>query len=270
MNEPVLITLVIAAATVATLHSLAPDHWAPFAALARARGWSAARTARVTLLCGIGHVTVSAVLGLIAIALGAEIIGALGAKLESIAGILLITFGLWQATLQGERAHVRAVVQEKADLLRDATAARLTERVQALERMARRWEASGQPAEAAWRADAIAHLEHGGDYRAIVWVDADGIIRWIEPLTGLERLVGTSARLTPVSGATSATVARATRSSIAMRSGPWLPCARSCRLASTSIRKTTEAAQRWASAPSSSCRLGFTTACAAGRVSVAR
>jgi hypothetical protein len=94
MNQPMLFTLVAAAATVAALHSLAPDHWAPFAALSRARGWSAGRTARVTFLCGLGHVTVSAVLGLVAIAIGLEVIEALGARMESVAGVLLITFGI--------------------------------------------------------------------------------------------------------------------------------------------------------------------------------
>jgi hypothetical protein len=94
MNQPLLLTLVAAAVTVAALHALAPDHWAPFAALARARNWSTARTARVTLFCGLGHVTVSAVLGLVAIGIGLEVIEALGARMESIAGILLITFGI--------------------------------------------------------------------------------------------------------------------------------------------------------------------------------
>jgi hypothetical protein len=94
MNQPVLFTLVAAAMTVAALHSLAPDHWAPFAALSRARNWSAGRTARVTLFCGLGHVTVSAALGLVAIAIGVEVIEALGAKMESFAGILLVTFGV--------------------------------------------------------------------------------------------------------------------------------------------------------------------------------
>ena len=110
---------------------------------------------------------------------------------------LLLTLGLWQAALHGERVHVRAVVQEKAELLRDATAARLTERVHALERMARRWEFSGPPSEAVWRADAALHLAHAGDYRALVWVDADGIIRWVEPMAIHERFAGTSARATP-------------------------------------------------------------------------
>jgi hypothetical protein len=86
--------LAATAATVGALHSLAPDHWLPFTAVARARGWSAVRTARVTLLCGFGHVTVSVVLGLLALALGREVLESFGARLESVAGILLIGFGL--------------------------------------------------------------------------------------------------------------------------------------------------------------------------------
>src|SRR3954449_6268073 len=50
MQEGLFAALALAALTVGPLHTLAPDHWVPFAAVARARGWSAARTARVTLL----------------------------------------------------------------------------------------------------------------------------------------------------------------------------------------------------------------------------
>ena len=82
------------AAVVGALHSVAPDHWVPFMAVGRARGWSAARTAQVTLLCGFAHVTVSVVLGLLALRLGQEMLEAFGTRLESVAGILLIGFGL--------------------------------------------------------------------------------------------------------------------------------------------------------------------------------
>ena len=54
----------------------------------------------------------------------------------------------------------------------------------------------------------------------------------------------TKARLRPVSGATSATVASATRSRKPRRSGPVAPSPRARRLTATSIRKTTAAAQR--------------------------
>ena len=109
MIDPLFETLLLTAATVAGLHSLAPDHWVPFAAVARARGWSAARTARVTLLCGFGHVTASVLLGLLGLLLGAELLGRFGRRLESVAGILLIGFGLIYGALGLRRALGRMV-----------------------------------------------------------------------------------------------------------------------------------------------------------------
>ena len=89
-----LLTLLLAAATVGSLHALAPDHWVPFSVLGRARGWTARRTIRVTLLCGIGHVTVSAAFGIAALALGQQAVSALGSTLQSNAALLLIGFGI--------------------------------------------------------------------------------------------------------------------------------------------------------------------------------
>jgi nickel/cobalt transporter (NicO) family protein len=88
------LTLAGAAVTVGSLHTLAPDHWVPFAAIARAQKWSAARTARITLLCGFGHVTVSAFLGLLGLLFGRAIFERAGARMEAVAGILLVGFGL--------------------------------------------------------------------------------------------------------------------------------------------------------------------------------
>jgi len=83
-----------AAVSIGSLHSLAPDHWVPFAALARAQGWSANRTARVTIFCGFGHVTVSALLGVLGLVFGRRVFELLGQRMEAVAGILLIGFGL--------------------------------------------------------------------------------------------------------------------------------------------------------------------------------
>jgi len=94
VNEGLFATLALAAVTVGSLHTLAPDHWVPFAALARARGWSAGRTARITFACGFGHVTVSALLGLLGLAFGLTMIRTFGERMEALAGILLIGFGL--------------------------------------------------------------------------------------------------------------------------------------------------------------------------------
>jgi hypothetical protein len=86
--------LVVAAASLGSVHTLAPDHWMPFAALARAEGWTARRTAGITALCGLGHVTVSVLLGLVSVVLGLELLQTVGRRLESTAGFLLIGFGV--------------------------------------------------------------------------------------------------------------------------------------------------------------------------------
>src|SRR5512138_3403312 len=88
------LTLAAVAASIGALHTLAPDHWVPFAALARAERWTARRTAAVTAACGLGHVTVSVLLGLISLMVGVEVMAAFGERLESVAGLLLIGFGV--------------------------------------------------------------------------------------------------------------------------------------------------------------------------------
>ena len=67
MNE--LTVLCATAATVGIVHTvLGPDHYLPFVAMAQARGWSTAKTATITGVCGIGHVLGSVVLGFFGIA----------------------------------------------------------------------------------------------------------------------------------------------------------------------------------------------------------
>jgi nickel/cobalt transporter (NicO) family protein len=88
------LALVVAAASLGSVHTLAPDHWMPFAALARAEGWTARRTAAITALCGLGHVTVSVLLGLVSVLLGLELLRTIGHGLESLAGVMLIAFGV--------------------------------------------------------------------------------------------------------------------------------------------------------------------------------
>lgn len=103
------LTLAGAAASVGALHTLAPDHWVPFAALARAQKWSAAKTARITVLCGFGHVTVSALLGLLGLVFGRAIFEKAGARMEAVAGILLVGFGLAYGVWGMRRAAGRRV-----------------------------------------------------------------------------------------------------------------------------------------------------------------
>jgi hypothetical protein len=95
--SPEITVLTLSAAAIAFLHTvLGPDHYLPFVAMARARGWSLRRTLRITLLCGVGHLAGSVLLGLVGITVGVQL-----ASLEWFEGLrgnlaawLLIGFGL--------------------------------------------------------------------------------------------------------------------------------------------------------------------------------
>ena len=62
--SPEVLVLCGTAATIAFVHTLlGPDHYLPFVAMAKSRGWSLARTVQMTLICGSGHIVGSVVLG---------------------------------------------------------------------------------------------------------------------------------------------------------------------------------------------------------------
>jgi hypothetical protein len=89
--------LLVTAITIACLHTASgPDHYVPFIALAKSRGWSCSRTLFWVVLCGCGHVWSSVLLGL-----GGVLAGWSLAKIEwlesvrgGIAGWALLAFGL--------------------------------------------------------------------------------------------------------------------------------------------------------------------------------
>jgi len=84
------------AATIGILHTLyGPDHYLPFIVMSRARRWSLTRTAVITLLCGIGHVFSSVLLGLVGVAFGIAVtrMEAFEGLRGSLAAWLLIGFG---------------------------------------------------------------------------------------------------------------------------------------------------------------------------------
>jgi sulfite exporter TauE/SafE len=89
--------LIFTAVTISFLHTLAgPDHYLPFIALSKARGWSVSKTIWWTIICGCGHVWSSVLLGL-----GGAAIGWTLSKIHwvesvrgGIAGWTLLGFGL--------------------------------------------------------------------------------------------------------------------------------------------------------------------------------
>jgi ABC-type nickel/cobalt efflux system permease component RcnA len=85
--------LLVTAAATAAFHTLIPDHWLPFVLVGRARGWSVRTTALVSGISATIHVTLSALLGLVAIRVGEIAATAVGERLERASGVLLVVFG---------------------------------------------------------------------------------------------------------------------------------------------------------------------------------
>jgi nickel/cobalt transporter (NicO) family protein len=78
-----LLALTGTAAVIGITHTvLGPDHYLPFVALSKACGWSRLRTTAWTVVCGLGHIGSSIVLGMVGIALGTAV-----GRLEFIEGI---------------------------------------------------------------------------------------------------------------------------------------------------------------------------------------
>lgn len=94
---PADLALLSTAAVLGVVHTLlGPDHYVPFVAMSRARGWSLGRTVCITAACGLGHIAGSVALGAVGIATGWAIAGLEGieATRGSVAGWLLLGFGL--------------------------------------------------------------------------------------------------------------------------------------------------------------------------------
>jgi len=92
-----IVILMVSAASIGFFHTLfGPDHYLPFIVMAKSGRWSIQKTTVITILCGLGHVLGSVVLGLLGVAMGIalsrlELIEAVRGEL---AAWILIAFGL--------------------------------------------------------------------------------------------------------------------------------------------------------------------------------
>lgn len=113
-----LVVLTVTAASLGLVHTLlGPDHYLPFTVLSRARGWSKATTAAVTLLCGVGHVGSSILIGTVGIGLGVAVArlewiesarGEIAAWLLTAFGLLYMVWGIRRAVRQQTHSHAHA------------------------------------------------------------------------------------------------------------------------------------------------------------------
>ncbi len=89
--------LIITAASIGFFHTvLGPDHYMPFIMMSWARKWSGFKTALITILCGLGHIASSVVLGCVGVAMGLAVkrLEIVESVRGNVAAWLLIAFGL--------------------------------------------------------------------------------------------------------------------------------------------------------------------------------
>lgn len=107
--------LIATAASLGFVHTaLGPDHYLPFIAMSKSRKWSLLKTSWITLLCGLGHIGSSILIGGIGIAAGIGISkienvegtrGNLAAWLFVIFGALYMAWGIWRAIKNRPHKH---------------------------------------------------------------------------------------------------------------------------------------------------------------------
>ena len=110
--------LTITAASLGFVHtSLGPDHYIPFIAMSKARQWSIYKTSLITIMCGIGHVLSSVIIGIIGIAFGMAIVklqdiestrGEIAAWLLISFGIVYLIWGLRKAYRNKPHSHIHS------------------------------------------------------------------------------------------------------------------------------------------------------------------
>lgn len=116
--------LIVAAASIGFFHTLlGPDHYVPFAMMSWSRRWSWSKTALITLLCGLGHIAGSVILGLVGVSLGLavgglelteSVRGNLAAWLLIAFGLAYLVWGLKRAYRGKAHVHAHAHADEHA------------------------------------------------------------------------------------------------------------------------------------------------------------
>jgi PAS domain S-box-containing protein len=89
-----------------------------------------------------------------------------------------------------EAAFVHEQVQNQASKVQSALRIQAHERLASLGRMAARWSTAGGTPYHLWRADAANHVAQLPGLRALEWIDPGHRVRWVEPLSGNESVVG--------------------------------------------------------------------------------
>ncbi len=114
MSHEVII-LLVTTISVAFIHTLAgPDHYLPFIVIAKAKKWPVRKTVLFTIVCGLGHVGSSVILGLVGIFFGIAlhkielwegVRGSIISYVFTVFGLLYLLWGVKRAVKNKPHRH---------------------------------------------------------------------------------------------------------------------------------------------------------------------
>ena len=101
-----------------------------------------------------------------------------------------IASGLRVGLIQQNTHQIQTNLSNEARALANNLEREFMVHLDAIGRMAMRMQANPSQTEALWREDARNYLRDFGVYQAIEWIDRNYIIRWLEPLSGNNDVIG--------------------------------------------------------------------------------
>jgi PAS domain S-box-containing protein len=104
-------------------------------------------------------------------------------------------FALYSRLRAQEAEFVRERAQIETNKIESVLRNQVQERIASLQRMAARWSAANGLPKELWQADAANHVSQLPGLRTLEWIDAGRRIRWAEPLSGNEALIGLDAAI---------------------------------------------------------------------------
>ena len=96
--------------------------------------------------------------------------------------------GLWQQLLAHEQQHIEELIQQETTTIESQFKQELTERLSALQRMAKRWQRDSDITKAFWEADAAALVKDFDEYQAIELIVPSSNIHWIIPSSEKQKI----------------------------------------------------------------------------------
>lgn len=97
-----------------------------------------------------------------------------------------VALTLFQALAENNREHAIEIIAAELNSLQSEVQVRTQLQIQALDRMASRWEVRRRTPLREWEADASLHLSDHSGYEALVWMDASNTVRWYVPSSEME------------------------------------------------------------------------------------